>query len=163
MVPKAFVLTVTMHPQPLIVVSDVGASRNWCLRKADLVNVSVSPAAQQELIDGAMFYAERADRELGLAFIAEFEHARGLLDNLAHCGTLGNQANMKSGWPESLSKHQSQPSLDIPLIGFLSYPYRVRMGGDRCFPRVLPRAKSLNAFGVRRRSRVLDTSVERQK
>ena len=43
------------------------------------MNVSVSPAAQQELIDGAMFYAERADRELGLAFIAEFEHARGLL------------------------------------------------------------------------------------
>ncbi len=39
------------------------------------VNVSVSPWAQQELIDGAAFYAERAGRELGLTFIAEFEHA----------------------------------------------------------------------------------------
>jgi hypothetical protein len=38
------------------------------------VNVSVSPEAQQELIDGAIFYSERADKELGLAFIAEFEH-----------------------------------------------------------------------------------------
>lgn len=43
------------------------------------MKVSVSPAAQKELIDGALFYAKRADRELGLGFIAEFEHARDLL------------------------------------------------------------------------------------
>jgi plasmid stabilization system protein ParE len=43
------------------------------------VNVSVSPAAQRELIDGARFYAERGDRELGLAFISAFEHARDVL------------------------------------------------------------------------------------
>lgn len=50
------------------------------------MNVSVSPAAQQELIDGALFYAERADRELGLAFIAEFEHARELLSTNPEIG-----------------------------------------------------------------------------
>lgn len=50
------------------------------------MNVSVSPAAQQELIDGAMFYAERADRDLGLAFIAEFEHARDLLSTNPEIG-----------------------------------------------------------------------------
>jgi plasmid stabilization system protein ParE len=43
------------------------------------VNVSVSSEAERELIEGAAFYAEHADRELGLAFIAEFEHALGLL------------------------------------------------------------------------------------
>lgn len=51
------------------------------------MKVSVSPAAQQELIDGAMFYAERADKELGLAFIAEFEHARDLLSTNPEIGT----------------------------------------------------------------------------
>lgn len=50
------------------------------------MKVSVSPAAQQELIDGALFYAERADRELGLAFIAEFEHARELLSTNPEIG-----------------------------------------------------------------------------
>ena len=50
------------------------------------MKVSVSPAAQQELIDGAMFYAERAGRELGLAFIAEFEHARDLLSTNPEIG-----------------------------------------------------------------------------
>lgn len=50
------------------------------------MNVSVSPYAEQELIDAAMFYAERADRELGLAFIAEFEHARDLLSTNPEIG-----------------------------------------------------------------------------
>lgn len=75
------------------------------------MNVSVSPAAQQELIDGAMFYAERADRELGLAFIAEFEHARDLL----------------STNPEIGAHRLFQTSLDVPLTAFLSYPHGVRM------------------------------------
>ena len=42
------------------------------------MSVSVSPDAERELIDGAQFYAERADKELGLAFIDEFEHAKDL-------------------------------------------------------------------------------------
>ena len=41
--------------------------------------VSVSPEAERELIDGAFFYAEQANTELGLAFIAEFERALEIL------------------------------------------------------------------------------------
>ena len=40
---------------------------------------SVSPEAEHELIDGALFYAREANAELGLAFIAEFERALGVL------------------------------------------------------------------------------------
>lgn len=40
---------------------------------------SVSPEAERELIDGAHFYAEEANTELALAFIAEFERAVGML------------------------------------------------------------------------------------
>lgn len=43
------------------------------------MKLSVSPAAQRELVEAAIFYAERADKELGLALIAEFEHALELL------------------------------------------------------------------------------------
>ena len=41
--------------------------------------VSISPEVERELIDGAIFYAEQANTELGLAFIAEFERALELL------------------------------------------------------------------------------------
>ena len=41
--------------------------------------VSISPEAEQELINGALFYAEQANTELGLAFIAEFERALEIL------------------------------------------------------------------------------------
>ena len=40
---------------------------------------SVGPEAELELIDGALFYAREANAELGLAFIAEFERALGVL------------------------------------------------------------------------------------
>jgi len=40
---------------------------------------SVSPEAEHELIDGALFYAREANAELGLAFIAEFERPLGVL------------------------------------------------------------------------------------
>jgi toxin ParE1/3/4 len=40
---------------------------------------SVSPEAERELIDGALFYAKEASPELGLAFIEEFERAVGVL------------------------------------------------------------------------------------
>jgi toxin ParE1/3/4 len=43
------------------------------------VRVSVSPEAQRELIDGAIFYAEQANAELGFVFITEFERALGVL------------------------------------------------------------------------------------
>jgi len=46
------------------------------------VNVSLGPEAERELTDGALFYAQQASVELGLAFIAEFEHALNVL--IAH-------------------------------------------------------------------------------
>jgi hypothetical protein len=43
------------------------------------VKVSVHPAAADELRETASFYSKQADQALGLAFIAEFERALGLL------------------------------------------------------------------------------------
>ena len=43
------------------------------------MNLSVSPEAERELIDGAVFYAKQSHRELGLAFIGEFERSLEVL------------------------------------------------------------------------------------
>ena len=43
------------------------------------MSVSVAPEAERELTDGALFYAEQANVELGLAFIAEFERTLNVL------------------------------------------------------------------------------------
>jgi plasmid stabilization system protein ParE len=43
------------------------------------VIVSISPEAERELIDGALFYAGQANAELGLAFLVEFERALEIL------------------------------------------------------------------------------------
>jgi len=43
------------------------------------VIVSISPEAERELSDVAIFYAEEESSELGLAFIVEFERALELL------------------------------------------------------------------------------------
>jgi plasmid stabilization system protein ParE len=43
------------------------------------VIVSIAPEAERELIDGALFYAEQSNAELGLAFIVEFERALDVL------------------------------------------------------------------------------------
>ena len=43
------------------------------------MNVSISPEAERELTDGALFYAGQANAELALAFIAEFERALEIL------------------------------------------------------------------------------------
>ena len=48
--------------------------------------VSISPDAERELIDGALFYAEQADPELGLAFIVEFERALEILREQPNLG-----------------------------------------------------------------------------
>jgi toxin ParE1/3/4 len=50
------------------------------------VIVSISPEAERELTDGALFYAEQADPELGLAFIAEFERALEILREQPNLG-----------------------------------------------------------------------------
>ena len=41
--------------------------------------VSIGGEAERELIDGAIFYAEQANVDLGFAFIAEFERSLELL------------------------------------------------------------------------------------
>jgi toxin ParE1/3/4 len=40
---------------------------------------SVSPEADRDLSDGAIYYAQEGNAELGFAFIEEFERALGLL------------------------------------------------------------------------------------
>jgi plasmid stabilization system protein ParE len=51
------------------------------------VIVSISPEAEPELTDGALFYAEQEDPALGLAFIAEFERALEILREQPSLGT----------------------------------------------------------------------------
>jgi plasmid stabilization system protein ParE len=43
------------------------------------VKVSLAPEAEQELVEGALFYAREASAELGRAFISEFERSAVLL------------------------------------------------------------------------------------
>jgi plasmid stabilization system protein ParE len=50
------------------------------------VIVSISPEAERELTDGALFYTEKEDPELGLAFIAEFERALEILRQQPNLG-----------------------------------------------------------------------------
>ncbi len=47
---------------------------------------SVGPEADRELTDGAVFYAGEGGRELGLAFIAEFERSLDFLCLHPHIG-----------------------------------------------------------------------------
>jgi toxin ParE1/3/4 len=51
------------------------------------VIASVSPEADRELSDGAVYYAQEANAELGLAFVAEFERVLGLLCRHPRLGT----------------------------------------------------------------------------
>jgi plasmid stabilization system protein ParE len=50
------------------------------------VTPSLAPEAEFELTDGAAYYAREATRDLGLAFIAEFEHT---LERLCEYPNLG--------------------------------------------------------------------------
>lgn len=50
--------------------------------------VTVSPEAALELTDGAQFYAKEASVDLGLAFIAEFERAIGVLSEYPLLGAV---------------------------------------------------------------------------
>jgi plasmid stabilization system protein ParE len=43
------------------------------------VKLSLTPAAEQDLVEGALFYARAATARLGQAFISEFERSAGLL------------------------------------------------------------------------------------
>lgn len=48
---------------------------------------SVSPEADRELSDGAVYYAQEANAEIGLAFVAEFERVLDLLCTHPQLGT----------------------------------------------------------------------------
>jgi plasmid stabilization system protein ParE len=43
------------------------------------VKLSLTPAAEQDLVQGALFYTRAATAKLGQAFISEFERSAGLL------------------------------------------------------------------------------------
>jgi toxin ParE1/3/4 len=52
------------------------------------VRVSLAAEAEQELIEGARFYAREANAELGHALISEFERSASLLLEQAHLGAV---------------------------------------------------------------------------
>lgn len=72
---------------------------------------SVSLEAERDLIEGALFYAREANAELGLAFIAEFERALGVLCNFPYLGpVLGPRAVFSSDAFLTASSTRSSPT-----------------------------------------------------
>ena len=56
---------------------------------------SVSSEADRELTEGAVYYAREGGRELGLAFIAEFERTVSLLCEHPNIGTVWRAARRR--------------------------------------------------------------------
>ena len=52
------------------------------------MNVSLTSEADQELVEGAQFYAREAKEELGQAFISEFERSATLLTEQPFLGSV---------------------------------------------------------------------------
>ena len=52
------------------------------------MKVSLAAEAEQELVEGARFYAREANAELGHAFISEFERSATLLLEQPHLGAV---------------------------------------------------------------------------
>jgi plasmid stabilization system protein ParE len=52
------------------------------------VNFSLTPEAEQELIEGARFYAREATERLGQTFITEFERSAALLAEQPRLGAI---------------------------------------------------------------------------
>jgi hypothetical protein len=52
------------------------------------VKVSLAPQAEQELTEGALFYAREANAELGQAFISEFERSTTQLVEQSRLGAI---------------------------------------------------------------------------
>ncbi|MGE5171340.1 MAG: type II toxin-antitoxin system RelE/ParE family toxin [Rudaea sp.] len=50
--------------------------------------VSLCLEAQRELIEGALFYSQHADVQLGMSFIAEFERSLALLNEHPELGAV---------------------------------------------------------------------------
>jgi plasmid stabilization system protein ParE len=52
------------------------------------VSITLTPEAEQELVEGALFYAREANAELGRAFLLEFERSAKLLAEQPKLGSL---------------------------------------------------------------------------
>ena len=52
------------------------------------MKVSLAPEAEQELVEGALFYARQANAQLGHAFISEFERSAALLGEQPRLGAV---------------------------------------------------------------------------
>jgi plasmid stabilization system protein ParE len=52
------------------------------------VKIWLAPEAEQELVEGALFYAREANAELGRAFISEFERSTSLLVEQPRLGAI---------------------------------------------------------------------------
>jgi plasmid stabilization system protein ParE len=52
------------------------------------VKASLTPEAEQELIEGALFYGREASAQLGQAFISEFERSAALLVEQPRIGAI---------------------------------------------------------------------------
>lgn len=50
------------------------------------MKISLTPEAEQELIEGARFYAKEGNTDLGRAFIAAFERSAALLEEMPLLG-----------------------------------------------------------------------------
>jgi plasmid stabilization system protein ParE len=56
------------------------------------VKISIAPLAEQELVEGARFYAREAGAQLGSAFIAEFERSAALLQEQPRLGAIWHRS-----------------------------------------------------------------------
>jgi plasmid stabilization system protein ParE len=52
------------------------------------VSVSLTPEAEQELVEGALFYAREGGADLGRAFLLEFERSATLLTEQPQLGAI---------------------------------------------------------------------------
>lgn len=52
------------------------------------MKLSLASEAEQDLVEGARFYAHEANHELGHAFISEFERSAALLLKQPHLGSV---------------------------------------------------------------------------
>jgi SAM-dependent methyltransferase len=77
-----------------------------------LVRVSLAPEAEQELVEGALFYARETNAQLGHAFISEFEHSAALLLEQPRLGAVwrGKVRRLPlRRFPYSIVYHLSRP------------------------------------------------------
>lgn len=80
---------------------------------------SVSPEADRELSEAALFYAREASPEVGLAFILEYERALDLLCRNPHLGPMwrnGRQRFPLRKFPYSIIYHLNGQNLRVVAL-----------------------------------------------